>query len=73
MYYECKVIRLQFISQFNVENMKTKMNQILRNLQKRLFTVHHFDKIMKETEDKTLSEFKNMKKIYNKIKSLQDI
>ena len=73
MYYECKVIRLQFISQFNVENMKTKMNQILRNLQKRLSTVYYSDKIMRETENKTLSEFKNMKRIYNKVESLQDI
>ena len=46
------------------------MNQILRNLQRKLFTVHYFDKIMRETEDEILSEFKNMKRIYNKIKSL---
>ena len=73
MYYEFKVIELLFNSQFNVEDVKTKMNQILRNLQKRLSTVYYSDKIMRETENKTLSEFKNMKKIYNKIKSLQDI
>ena len=70
MHYKFKIIKLLFISQFDVENVKTKMNQILKNLQKKLFTVHYFNKIMRKTEDKILFEFKNMKKIYNKIKSL---
>ena len=70
MHYEFKIIKLLFISQFDVENVKTKMNQILRNLQRRLSAVYYSDRIMRETEDETLSEFKNMKRIYNKVKSL---
>ena len=70
MHYKFKAIELLFISQSDIEDVKTKMNQILRNLQKKLSAVHHSGRVMRETGDETLSEFKNMKRIYNKVESL---